>query len=72
MYEHAAGPQGPRALVSPTAPAVTTTLALRRISNALTFFACNGKAWACARSRLGGTMLLAPSPPKGDRHLGSW
>jgi hypothetical protein len=38
----------------------------------LKFFAVKDKEWACARSRLGGTMLLVPCPKAGDKYLGTW
>lgn len=42
------------------------------IDNDLTFFAMREGEWACARSRLGGTMLLVPEPEAGRKLVGSW
>jgi hypothetical protein len=38
-----------------------------RLKNALSFFAVTPR-WACARSRLGGTMLLRADPPAGRKY----
>lgn len=40
-----------------------------RLSNALTFYHVDaGPGLACARSRLGGTMLMAADPPGGEKY----
>jgi hypothetical protein len=39
-----------------------------RLKNALFFFAAAPGRWACARSRLGGTMLLRADPPAARRY----
>lgn len=41
-----------------------------RLKNALSFFAVTPR-WACARSRLGGTMLLRADPPAGRKYNNS-
>lgn len=42
-----------------------------RLRNTLTFFHA-APGLACARSRLGGTMLLAAEPEAGRRYLDAW
>lgn len=42
-----------------------------KLENQLSFFLTTPEV-ACARSRLGGTMLLAPEPPQGRAYTTSW
>jgi hypothetical protein len=55
-----------------THPTPATTQIPFRLSNALTFFYVDRAAGlACARSRIGGTMLLAADPPAGAKYAGA-
>jgi hypothetical protein len=42
-----------------------------KLENVLTFFLV-GKSLACARSQLGGTMLLAANPDAGGKYFEAW